>query len=100
MTALLLFVTVAAITYVSRAIFMIRPRDTDPNGGPVTAFPLALFVSLATVGAVAPAGSFELRAPLIVSVLGAAILAATQRVGLLLVMICGYGLFWGWTWLS
>ncbi len=97
---LALFSAVALITFASRAAFMVKPRTVRSDSGPVAVFPLALFVGLATIGAVAPEGSLELEWPLVTSVVVAALIAATRRVGLLAVMACGYSLFWGWTWLN
>ena len=97
-----LFVAVAAITYGSRVVFMVRPRGIGgtANAGAISAFPLALFVSLATLGALAPSGEFEFDLA-VVSAVGVATTAAlTRKVGLLAVMGSGFAVFWVIRWLS
>jgi branched-subunit amino acid transport protein len=67
MSDVLLVLGVAAITFASRASFMIRPRQAP--GGQVgrflDVFPVALFVAIAVNALVAPIGSPELAANLI-----------------------------------
>lgn len=62
MSDLALVITVAVITYASRAIFMIWPIPVGGGlfGRFLKVFPLALFISIATTGLLAPAGSPEM----------------------------------------
>jgi branched-subunit amino acid transport protein len=68
----LVIVAVAAVTYASRVAFLVRPRPT--LGGRVgrflDAFPLALFIALATVGLAAPDGRPEVTEGLAAAVGG------------------------------
>jgi branched-subunit amino acid transport protein len=57
-----LVILVAVITYATRLSFMLRPRPAPGGalGRFLDVFPLALFVSLAAVGMVAPNGALDL----------------------------------------
>jgi branched-subunit amino acid transport protein len=57
-----LVLAVAAITFASRVVFLIRPRPIPGGwvGRFLGLFPLALFVSIAAGGLAAPNGSVEL----------------------------------------
>jgi branched-subunit amino acid transport protein len=59
---LTLVILVAVITYATRLSFMLRPRPAPGGalGRFLDVFPLALFVSLAAVGMVAPNGALDL----------------------------------------
>jgi hypothetical protein len=75
---LTLVILVAGITYASRLSFMLRPRPAPQGalGRFLDVFPLALFVSLAAVGMVAPDGQLDLTPALAAAgggVLGAGI---------------------------
>ncbi len=61
MSDLTLVVAMAAITYSSRAVFLLRPRPMPEGylGRFLDAFPLALFVALATIGLAAPDGDLD-----------------------------------------
>jgi branched-subunit amino acid transport protein len=72
MSDLTLVILVAAITYATRLSFMLRPRPAPGGvlGRFLDVFPLALFVSLATVGMVAPDGDLDLTPALAAAVGG------------------------------
>lgn len=71
-----LIVSVAAITYGSRVALMIRPIPVSgPVGRFLRIFPLALFMSIATSGLLAPEGSPEVS-PGIAAALGGILGAA------------------------
>jgi hypothetical protein len=59
---LTLVILVAVITYATRLSFMLRPRPAPAGalGRFLDVFPLALFVSLAAIGMVAPDGALAL----------------------------------------
>lgn len=61
MSDLTLVILVAVITYATRLAFMLRPRPAPEGalGRFLDVFPLALFVSLAATGLVAPDGRPE-----------------------------------------
>lgn len=61
MSDLYLVLGVAVITYVSRVVFLIRPRPVPAGliGRFLDVFPLALFMAIATAGLVAPNGTPE-----------------------------------------
>jgi len=59
MNDLVLILAVAAITYASRVVFLIRPRPAPKGraGRFLEVFPLALFIAIATNGLAAPEGT-------------------------------------------
>ena len=67
-----LVLAVAAITFTSRVVFLIRPRPIPGGwvGRFLGLFPLALFVSIAAGGLAAPNGSIELTPALAAAVGG------------------------------
>ncbi|HLF62068.1 MAG TPA: AzlD domain-containing protein [Acidimicrobiia bacterium] len=66
MNDLALVMGVAAITFASRVVFLLKPRSAPGGrvGRFLEVFPLALFIAIATSGLVAPWGSPELKANL------------------------------------
>lgn len=102
MSDLILFVVVAAVTYASRAVFMIRPREirNSSRAGVLGAFPLALFVSLAAVGTIAPSGSFALNLPVLAASLVGVAITFSRRRNVLVVMGGGLIAYWLLTWLT
>lgn len=61
MSDLAVVLSMAAITYASRAAFMLWPRPIPEGylGRFLELFPLALFVSIATLGLAAPEGEID-----------------------------------------
>jgi branched-subunit amino acid transport protein len=59
MSDLSMVIAVAAVTFASRASYLLLPstRAAPPSGRFLEVFPLALFVALATVGLMAPDGA-------------------------------------------
>ena len=95
MNETLLLVAMAAVTFASRASFLVW-RGALPQGplrGVVRAFPLALFVVLATIGLAAPHGRPSLTPALIAGVAGI-IAAVLMRRSLLAVLVVGGGVWW------
>ena len=80
MSDLFVVLGVAVITFASRALFLIRPREAPGGriGRFLDVFPVALFVAIAVNGLVAPVGSPELTANLF-AVLGGVIGGALFR---------------------
>ena len=74
MSDLLLVLIVAAITFISRVAFLVRPRRAPEGlvGRFLDVFPLALFVAIATDGLLAPSGSPEVTPALAAAIGGIA----------------------------
>lgn len=96
MNDLTLIVLVAAVTFVSRAVFLVRRRRVPQGlvGRFLEVFPLALFIALATTGLAAPEGSVAVTPALGGAVGGIAGAAATRRslVGTIVIGAAGYWL--------
>jgi branched-subunit amino acid transport protein len=92
---LTLVVLVAAITYATRLSFMLRPRPAPEGalGRFLDVFPLALFVSLAAVGMVAPDGALDLT-PALAAAAGGVLGAVLFRRNLWGVLGVGAALFY------
>ncbi len=95
MSDLALVAAMAAITYASRVAFLVRTGD--PPGGLVgrflDVFPLALFVSLATVGLAAPDGDLDASIALVAAAGGVLGAAVTKR-SLVGVLLFGAAAWW------
>ncbi len=90
-----LVVAMAAVTYASRAAFLVRAGE-EPGGLAgrfLDTFPLALFVALATLGLAAPDGSPDATLALWAGAGGVIGAAATKR-SLLGVLIFGGAFYW------
>ncbi len=100
MSDLALILAVAAITYASRASFLLRPAPAhEGRSGPfLRLFPLALFVALATVGLVAPDGEPAVT-PALAGGAGAVVGAIVTRRSLVGVVVVGAGFFYLVRWL-
>lgn len=72
MSDLALVLGVAAITFGTRVVFLLRPRAAPGGrvGRFLEVFPLALFIAIATNGLTAPAGTPELTAHLAAAIGG------------------------------
>jgi branched-subunit amino acid transport protein len=90
MTDLALVIGVAVITYATRLSFMLRPRPALEGalGRFLDVFPLALFVSLAATGMVAPDGRPDLT-PALAAAAGGVLGGVIFRRNLWGVLACG-----------
>ena len=88
MSELLLVVVAGIITFASRVSYLWRPSGTAPESAFLDVFPLALFVSLATVGLAAPDGTLHLG-PGIAAGLGGIVGAVVGRRKILWVIAVG-----------
>ena len=95
MSDLALVAVVAVITFASRASYLLRPpaRAAPPSGRFLEVFPLALFVSLATVGLMAPDGS-QGFAPALVAAGGGVIGAIVAKRRILATVGAGMAAYW------
>lgn len=88
-------VTMALITYASRAVFLLWPR-TIPEGYVgrfLELFPLALFVAIATLGLAAPEGRVDATIALVAAAGGLVGAALTKRSFL---GVAGFGIVAWW----
>jgi hypothetical protein len=94
-TDLTLVILVAVITYATRLTFMLRPRPAPEGalGRFLEVFPLALFVSLAATGMVAPDGRPDLT-PALAAAAGGVLGGVIFRRNLWGVLITGGVLFY------
>lgn len=95
MNDLSIVVAMAAITYSSRVLFLVRPR-TMPEGAVgrfLDVFPLALFMALATIGLGAPEGEPEVTIAL-AGAGGGVVGGVVTRRSLLGIVICGGAAWW------
>ena len=90
-----LIVAMAAITYASRAVFLLwlRPAPGGFGGRFLEVFPLALFVSLATLGLVAPGGQPDVTIALWAALGGVAGAIIAKR-SLVAVLVLGGAAWW------
>jgi branched-subunit amino acid transport protein len=89
-------VVAAAVTYFCRASFMVLPGLPEPRGvwaRFLDSFPLALFVSLATIGFVAPEGAPAVTPGLAAAAGGVAGAAVTRR-SLIGTILIGAAAYW------
>ena len=95
MSDLWVIVTMAAITYASRAVFLLWPRTVPEGyvGRFLELFPLALFVALATLGLAAPEGETEATLALVAAAGGLLGAAVTGRSFL---GVAGFGIVIWW----
>lgn len=95
MSDLVLILSVAAITYASRVVLMIRPVPVTGGlvGRFLKVFPLALFISIAASGLLAPLGSPEIT-PGISAALGGVLGAVLFRRSLWGVLVVGAAVFY------
>lgn len=95
MSDLGLVVAVAAVTYASRVVFLLRQQPVPGGlvGRFVEVFPLALFVSLATLGLAAPDGTPAVT-PALAGAAGGVIGAVLTRRSLLGVVVAGAVAYW------
>jgi branched-subunit amino acid transport protein len=93
---LALVVAVAAITFVSRATFLIKPREIPGGrvGRFLDVFPLALFVAIATSGLAAPQGVLDVT-PALAAALGGIVGGIALRRSLWGVLAVGAVFFYG-----
>jgi branched-subunit amino acid transport protein len=101
MPDLILILLMAAITFGSRATFLIWPRPAPAGlwGRFLETFPLALFVSLATIGLAAPDGDPQGSIALVAAAGGLAGAALTRR-SVIGVMLMGGAAYWVARWLT
>ncbi|MGI9647684.1 MAG: AzlD domain-containing protein [Acidimicrobiia bacterium] len=101
MPDLVLILLMAAITFASRAIFLIWPRPAPVGlwGRFLETFPLALFVALATIGLAAPDGDVQGSVALVAAAGGVAGAALTKR-SVLGVLLIGGTAYWAARWLT
>lgn len=95
MSHLALVVVAAAVTFATRAAFLVRPGRA-PRGAWarfLDVFPLALFVSLATVGLAAPEGRVALT-PALAAAGGGVLGALLARRSLFGVLLLGAAAYW------
>jgi branched-subunit amino acid transport protein len=92
---LTLVILVALITYATRLTFMLRPRPAPEGalGRFLGVFPLALFVSLAATGLIAPDGQPDLS-PALAAAAGGVLGAIVFRRNLWGVLGAGAALFY------
>jgi len=102
MSHLLLIVIAAAITFASRASFMLRPLPAAKvkESRFLEVFPMALFVALAVNGFAAPGGSLDVTPALAAGIGGMAGVVVFKRsiLGAIAVGLVGYWiarLVWG-----
>jgi branched-subunit amino acid transport protein len=95
MPDLILIVSMAAITFGSRATFLIWPHSAPRGlwGRFLETFPLALFISLATLGLAAPDGDPQASLALVAAAGGIAGAALTKR-SVLGVLLAGGAAYW------
>ena len=95
MSDLALVVAMAGITYSSRAVFLLRPREMPGGylGRFLDTFPLALFVALATIGLAAPDGDLEVTIALW-GAAGGLIGAVVTRRSLMGIVVFGGAAWW------
>ncbi len=89
-------VVVAAVTYLCRASFLVLPGLPEPSGlwaRFLDSFPLALFVSLATIGFVAPDGVPAVT-PGLAAAAGGVVGAAVTRRSLIGTIVIGAAAYW------
>jgi branched-subunit amino acid transport protein len=89
-------VVVAAVTYVCRASFLVLPDLPQPSGlwaRFLDSFPLALFVSLAAIGFVAPEG-IPAVTPGLAAAAGGVLGAAITRRSLIGTIVIGAAAYW------
>ena len=89
-------VVVAVVTYLCRASFVVLPGLSEPSGlwaRFLDSFPLALFVSLATIGFVAPEGIPEVT-PGLAAAVGGVVGAAVTRRSLIGTIVIGAAAYW------
>ncbi|HKX74779.1 MAG TPA: AzlD domain-containing protein [Acidimicrobiia bacterium] len=93
MSSTLLILAVALITFTSRAVFMLRPVAAErvKESGFLNAFPVALFVAIATIGLAAPEGTIAVG-PSLAAGLGG--LVWLVRKSILAVVIAGVAAYW------
>lgn len=96
MAELLLIVAMAAITFASRASYLLRGRRPAAEGRAspfLDAFPLSLFVALATVGLAAPHGRLALG-PSLAAAAGGVVGAVVGRRAIVAVVVGGALAYW------
>lgn len=95
MSDLLLVLAVAVITFASRASFLVwRPRNPDRSTRTfLELFPVGLFVSLATIGLVAPGGTLTFS-PALAGGAGGVLGAVLGRRSLLATVVGGLAGYW------
>ncbi len=95
MSNTLLIVIVAAITFASRVVFMAKPLPAQrvKESPFLNAFPVALFVAIATVGLAAPAGTIAMTVTLWAG-LGGIAGALLFRRSILAVVAVGMAAYW------
>jgi branched-subunit amino acid transport protein len=95
MSDLWVIVAMAAITYASRAVFLLWPRSIPEGylGRFLELFPLALFVSIATLGLAAPEGEIDATIALVAAAGGLVGGWATKRSFL---GVAGFGIVAWW----
>jgi branched-subunit amino acid transport protein len=89
-------VAVAMVTYLCRASFLVLPGLPEPRGlwsRFLDSFPLALFVSLATIGFVAPQG-IPAVTPGLAAAAGGVVGAAVTRRSLIGTIAIGAAAYW------
>ena len=89
-------VVVAVVTYLCRASFLLLPGLPEPRGlwaRFLDSFPLALFVSLATIGFVAPDGVPAVT-PGLAAAAGGVVGAAVTRRSLIGTIVIGAVAYW------
>ena len=95
MSDLAIIVAMAAITYSSRAAFLLHPQEapTGVVGRFLEVFPLALFVSLGTLGLAAPEGDLDVTIALWAALGGVVGSVVTKR-SLMGILIFGGAAWW------
>lgn len=95
MTNTLLIVAAATITFASRAFFLVKSVNSDKvrDSAFLDAFPLALFMVIATVGLAAPEGSIGIT-PALWAGLGGAAAGYLFKKSILAVVIVGFAVYW------
>ncbi len=93
MTDMALVVAVGIVTFASRVSYLWRPRRTTHPQPFLDLFPLALFVSLATVGLATPDGAFRVG-PGLAAVVGGVVGAVVGRRSIIWVLAFGSAAFY------
>ena len=95
MSDLALITAMAGITYASRSIFLLRPREMPGGylGRFLDTFPLALFASLATIGLAAPDGDLDVTIALWAAA-GGLVGAVVTRRSLMGIVVFGGAAWW------
>lgn len=95
MSDLALVLAVAAVTYASRVVFLIKPRPVPEGalGRFLGVFPLALFIAIATSSLAAPDGSPAVT-PALAGALGGVVGGVVFRRSLWGVLAVGAGFFY------